>query len=381
VSKIIQFSQKLSRFLLAAFLWSHALFFLRAPSGIIEFIRTRIHFNAEEITLFLLLLLFSFLSGPDLGKTILNVLYIYFFPFILLFYVAYWPIRLAVLFHRRSKHTSAAQEITMAASERPTLTILGEKLPQTKSSEVAPSPILEVATRPFRKFVLLWGLLVVFTTHSQVLWLSLTVLFVQLIQQMCIVLRITWSSRSFIEKFTAGIPARVDEAFQKLYAANLDVTPIADLRNLLNQIRGLEWLVKILGHSPRVSRWIFAAGLTCLLLAYGYFGFLFSFGYVGLAKLSGVSFSWADSIVTSLFIPFYVTDLPRYLSLRLLGGIHCTLLAALGIGTVVNYFRQQLGPLQAAANLISVRLSEEEAKTRYLVLQQKLESDKTNNPK
>ena len=143
----------------------------------------------------------------------------------------------------------------------------------------------------------------------------------------------------------------------------------------------MEWLVKILGHSPRVSRWIFGIGLTCLLLTYGYFGFLFSFGYVGLAKLSGVFLPWVDSLVTSIFIPFYVADLPKIISLRILGGIHCTLLAALGIGTVLNYFRQQLEPLKAATTLVSVRLSEQEAQTRYLVLQQKVESEKPNTPK
>jgi hypothetical protein len=382
VSKIIQIGPKLLRFLLAAFLWLHAVFLLRAPSGALEFVRSRIHFSAEEITLFLLLLLFSFVSGPDLGKTILNLLYVYFFPFILLFYAVYWPIRLAILFWKRHKPPlNEGREITVAATEQPTLTILGEMPGQKKSKETITSAILEVATRPFRKFVLLWCLLVVFTTHLPVLWLSVIILFAQLARKMYVVLEITWSSRSAIERIVAGIPNRLDEALQKLYAIDFEVTPVADLRNLLNQIRGLEWLVKILGHSPRVSRWIFGIGLTCLLLTYGYFGFLFSFGYVGLAKLSGVFLPWVDSLVTSIFIPFYVADLPKIISLRILGGIHCTLLAALGIGTVLNYFRQQLEPLKAATTLVSVRLSEQEAQTRYLVLQQKVESEKPNTPK
>jgi hypothetical protein len=102
--------------------------------------------------------------------------------------------------------------------------------------------------------------------------------------------------------------------------------------------------------------------------------FIFSFMYVGIARAAGSSFSFADSLITSLFIPFFVTDLPKLLALKLLGGLQCTLVVTLGAGTIINYFRRQLEPLRAAGRALSLRLGDEAVRQKYAALQQKIEA-------
>jgi hypothetical protein len=79
--------------------------------------------------------------------------------------------------------------------------------------------------------------------------------------------------------------------------------------------------------------------LVSLGSRYVYIALLFSFTYYGIARVSGVLYSWTDALIASLFIPFFVTELPKLPVFRILGGLHCSLILAIGFGTFPIIFK------------------------------------------
>ena len=72
-----------------------------------------------------------------------------------------------------------------------------------------------------------------------------------------------------------------------------------------------------------------------------------------------------------MFIPFFLSDLPKILAAKLLGGIHCLLVVAVGIGTIVNFLRRKLDAIRSAATDLSDRFADENIQERYMILEEK----------
>jgi hypothetical protein len=113
---------------------------------------------------------------------------------------------------------------------------------------------------------------------------------------------------------------------------------------------------------------------------YIYIAALFSFAYCGIARVSGVSYSWPDALVASVFIPFFVSELPKILAVKLLGGIHCLLVVAVGVGTVVNFLRRKLDAVRRAATDLSDRFADQSIQEKYRILEQKFSTTGATGP-
>src|SRR6267378_3460111 len=81
--------RKATTFLLAVFLWLHALFFVNIQSPLIAKFTQLLRLTTAEFVLFALLVILSFLAASGFWKTLLSLTYIYCFPFVLLGYVFY----------------------------------------------------------------------------------------------------------------------------------------------------------------------------------------------------------------------------------------------------------------------------------------------------
>ena len=84
MNSVVTVARRLTRFLLASFLWLHALFFWSPHTRILAVLSRYIHLTLSEMTLFVLLFLFSVLCSSGWWNTVKSALYIYFFPFVLL---------------------------------------------------------------------------------------------------------------------------------------------------------------------------------------------------------------------------------------------------------------------------------------------------------
>jgi len=124
VGKSINVASNLIRFCLAVFLWSHAFFLLNIQSRIAEYIRGRVHVTTAEAILFVLLLTFSFVAGSGFGQTFVNLVYIYFFPFVLLFYAVYWPIRALRILKLKAARSAGTPPGSLVVQASPSSVVL-----------------------------------------------------------------------------------------------------------------------------------------------------------------------------------------------------------------------------------------------------------------
>src|SRR5882762_5858564 len=82
--------RKLTTVLLAVFLWLHGIFLLNVQSPFLLKGQRLLHLSSSEITLLAMLLIFSFASGSGFWKPLRSLIYVYFFPFVLIGYGFYW---------------------------------------------------------------------------------------------------------------------------------------------------------------------------------------------------------------------------------------------------------------------------------------------------
>lgn len=127
-----------------------------------------------------------------------------------------------------------------------------------------------------------------------------------------------------------------------------------------------------------LSRWAWVVGIMSFAAIYIYMALLFSFAYFGIAKVSGIAYSWTDALVASLFIPLFATELPKTIPLRLLGGIQFTLAVVIGVGTFFSFLQRRLFMVRTAATVVNDKLTEDAFQEKFKILGTKLAESPTN---
>ncbi len=376
MTKPLDQTRKVIRFVLSGYIWLHALFLVDGHSKFIGLLTRWLHLSIAETVTLLLLVAFTFVSCGGIWQTTINCLYIFFFPFILMGKVLYYSGKLAFaiarsLGFRPRKNTIDAPTET----KRENSTILSAPLSEIHETALKENSrvFLDVMTRPLRSWTVLWCLLCLSAVHKPVMWVSLLVLLSHLGRSLFRALRLALFSRSWLAQLEGGIRSAVNQRIDKLFQINFELTPLSELKTLFIQIRAYEIAVRFVKESPIFARATWGIGLSFIGLLYTYFAFLFSFAYFGLAHLSNVQLSWPQAFVSALFIPIYATNLPETFWIRVLAGIQFTSVVAIGIGTVLNYLRKRVGLLTESAQAMLSRLSEENTQQKYIVLQQKVE--------
>ena len=79
----------------------------------------------------------------------------------------------------------------------------------------------------------------------------------------------------------------------------------------------------------------------------------------------------------SIFIPVYVTELPKTFFMRFAGGMQWTLIVVSGFGTFWNYFHKRLEAVHTGAMKIGGLLTDETVRARYKLLESKVKPAKT----
>lgn len=362
--------RKATTLALAVLLWAHALLFVDFQVPVFRAATRLLRVTTSEAILFALLLSFSFLAASGFWRTVRSLAYIYLFPFVLLWYL----LRLCFHFvrgtHRRLvAHAPPAGGAPLAARGEVTTPPAppegAEGAPQARRNAEG---LWLFLARPFRRFTILWCILLLFSTHPVVVWLSLFVVLVHVARWSRFLLKILLFSDSWLRDVGARFMANLDRQLAALAQVTIESPPTTELKNLWNQITSLKRILGLLGDPYILSRWGWVLGIAFLGLIYVYMAFLFSFGYYGIARVGGADFPWPNALVTSLFIPFFVPDLPKMLAIEALGGIHCSLVVLVSVGTVVNFLRRKLDAMCAASADLSVRLSGRNVQEKILIL-------------
>jgi len=377
MASMLERVRKSTTFLLAVFLWLHALFFLPVQPALITRLAQGLRLTPSEIVLFVLLVIFSFLAASGFWRTVGSIAYIYGFPFVLVGYTFWWAFRIIRATNRWLLSQAPSPPIVRSIVFVPTpAPIVSESVqlevsPDTTKQKAA--DIWRFLLRPFRRFMLLWCILLLVTTHRTVIWLCLAVVLIQLARLIFLILRFLLFSpqlREILNKIGPALVTPIDNALTALKNVTRDVAPNNELRNLLNQLNIWRTMLDFLKNPYLVSRWGWIFGSVFFGVVYTYISFLFSFAYYGIARVSGIPYSWPDAFVTSIFFPFFFLDLPRTLGIKLLSGIHCVLLLGISIGTVVSFFTRKLDDIRRAATEVSDRFAEQTIQEKYTILQE-----------
>ncbi len=381
MNSVVIIIRRLARFLLASFLWLHALFFWNPQTHALATLSRYLHLTFSEMTLFVLLFLFSAFCSSGWWSALKSACYIYAFPFVMLGYFF-------VLLFQVLKGINAWFSRDQPAEDRPTLKDLivlpNPAAPPTQQPIVAQptvsaAPVAEkspatlfLVMRPFRRFTVLWCALLLFATHKLVLWLSLAVVMCVLVLRMLTILKLTLFSRSWLEKVGTRIYTRLNVMLSTLEAVTPRTEVTKELKDLWQQLGLWEKAARFLGNKYLLSRWASLLVGTFFACVYVYIALLFSFVYFGIARVSGLNVPWSEAAVDSIFIPVYVSELPKTIPMRLAGGVQWALIVVVGFGTFWNYFHKRLEAVHAGAMKISGLLANEGVRERYKILEAKV---------
>ncbi len=365
--------RKATTFLLASFLWIHAVLFLNFQSTLIANCTRVLRLSTSEFVLFALLVTFSFLTGSGFWKTLLSRLYIYFFPFVVLGYALYLCFLLLRRMNRWFKSQASPQlAAPLVANQGATSAIVPvlSASPESRiSSKEGALRLLRFLLRPFQRFMLLWCVLLLVTTHIGIVWLCLIVVLANLARKIFLLLTILLFSDPWLKKAGTALTGGLQNALAALAAITLDSAPDNELQNLWNQLSLWRKILEFLKDPYLMSRWAWVLGILFFGSIYIYIAILFSFGYYGVARASGIQYSWPDALLTSVFIPFFISDLPKVFAERFLGGIQCLLVVVVGVGTIVNFLRRKLDTVRRAATTLSDRFYDQNVREKYVVLE------------
>jgi hypothetical protein len=330
---------------------------------------------------------FSFLVASGFWKTLKSLTYIYFFPFVLVIYALYaLGIGLKAVNKWFKKQAHFESESQANPTQSPPL-LIGSTAPQAEpvgahqreASQTARQIVLFLL-RPFTRFMFLWCILLLTTTHRGIVWLCLVVVSVHLARKIFFILKLLFFSGPWFAKLWPALPTGLYQSIEALASVTNDSPPTNDLKNLWSQLNLWKKMLNFLKNPYMVSRWAWLLGILVFGLLYLYIAVLFSFVYYGIARVNGIPYSWPDALVSSVFIPFFVSDLPKLLVMRIIGGIHCVLVLTVGIGTVVNFLRRKLDAMRKAASELSHRLAEQSLQEKYLILEQKMAATNVTPP-
>jgi hypothetical protein len=371
--------RSLTRFTVAVILWAHATFLFSIPRNNLTPVFDRLHTSVGEATVLALIGGFSVLASYGWGNVAVDLVYIYFFPFVCLYYLARLLVRAASALNG---FVTPAEPIDPSEpqpyyAQIPTPVLIARRpLSEQSITEVDSvgqidesfwDKVARHALRPFRQLTLLWCLLLLLTTHRWLLTTALVVVSLQLVSLLVGVIALSFTSNGWFSKLTQAIQQETEKLIQRIAnAKNAGAT--LEVRNAWASLRYFLLGVQFLQDRRRVAQWtVFLGGVTFFVI-YLYLALLFSFEYYGIARLQGVTFDWADPLITSVFIPIAYPDLPHTKLLKLAGGIQWACVFALGASTVVSVFREKLEPLYAVVTTITRRMEEEEVKSTLIVL-------------
>jgi hypothetical protein len=385
VAALSEIIRKTTTFLLAVFVWLHALFLLNVQTSLVTKSAYYLRLTISETILLALLVVFSFASGSGFWKPFRSLLYIYAFPFVLFWRLLYWAFLSLRALHRWFKAQADQPSDAIITLEQKGQSIAPTPLPP----DAAPTnrgiredakDLAKFLLRPFRRFMLLWCILLLVATHIQIVWICLSVVIVHLARRIFILLKVMLFSDPYLKKAIARAFETVGNAIDVIDAFTPDTSPSNEIRTNWNNLNNWKRWTDFLRDDYLVSRWTWVIGALSFGLIYLYFSFLFSFLYFGVARVSGISYAWKDSLVASLFIPLFATELPKTFFLRLLGGMHFLLAVTVGISTFFSFLKRRLFVIRTAAVVINDRLGSPTFQEKFSMVGAKLAESPASSP-
>lgn len=387
--KILQFIRKFVRFWAGLFFWLNALLIISMPRPSLDALGLKIGLNPYETALVAFFIAMAVLSSYGFGKLLVDTLYIYAFPFILIYLLAKLLFKLLMHIPRLlSKFVPPPSE---QADWRTILQMFNPSiaLPATievaKQQEITLVPTTEASSQksirnsthekvnkfwekiklPFTSFTVLWGALIVLTDKSAILAVSLGIVFLHTLRFIFRLAAIAAGTNALF----SGVEKRAFDYMESLIQKIME-KPLDEKVTDSNVIQAVTML---LAYRTCAFLLLKRAEITYAIVALGCFiyanvflrlALLFGFIYIGVAKLRHIPLSFLDSMVNSLGMPLSYTFFPHDWVIQSVQLLHSIVVIALGAGFINAYFKRKLGSFRETAENVWSRLHEEQVKNR-----------------
>lgn len=368
MTRFAELLRKSTTLIIAVYFWLHAAFLFDFHSEVISQVARFARLSSAEVTIFVLLLGVSWLTGSGFSKSLASAAYIYFFPFVVLWYAAKWTVALLSKMQKWASFPGQPSDhgVEILDSQvKPRELVAFEHISLKETLSRASRLFL----KPFQGSTVLWCALLLVTSHPLIAWGCLLIISAQLARKLVLTIRVAIVSDyvlgNLAGKFFAGLEKTL-ASFSTLPANS----PIdAKIKTLLSEIGAWTKLVGFLKEPARLSQWVSVCTVFLIVCVHLYFAFFFSFVYYGIARVSGIAYTWPTAFVVSTCMPFLITELPRNLMAWLAGTLQCLCVLTLGIGTVINYVHRRIAEIQIRAGEFSVILADPAIKDKFVLLQ------------
>jgi hypothetical protein len=271
MAKLSESVRKITVFFLAVFLWLHALFILNVQSSLTSKVAHYLHLTTSEAILLALLVVVSFASGSGFWRRFLSLLYIYAFPFVLFWKLLHWSFLGFRRVHRWFKSQASPSIDTPLVIEQeasPPAATLPPSAPEKIAIKERAKEVLNCLLRPFQRFTFLWCVLLLASTHIQIVWSCLIVVILHLARKIFCLLSVMLFFDPYLDRGLAKLVEIVEKAANTVAAFTPDMTPSAQLRNDLNQVNLWTKITAFLRSDYLVSRWAWVLGIISFGLIY-----------------------------------------------------------------------------------------------------------------
>jgi hypothetical protein len=350
--------RKVVRGILAAAFWLHAAWaFSIFPAHFSTALASSIYFYNAALIGFILY--YSYFSRRGWLSVIYDFVYIYFWPFVITCRASWLVSRAGFSFAKSKLKFPSLSLITEKAPVLDVPSAPAPEAPMKQPEDSAKESILNRLLRPLTQFCVLWSILILSVQNKIFLAFCCLVALAGSARA----LKALWALRLDHTSRTKDIKQKFADIMATRIAAIRGWEEGRDYRTLTESINAVRLYEAVLAffedNRDFLARCTLAAGVAITIPFYCYISTLFSFIYLGICKIQGISWDWPSALSSSLFMPFAYTDLPHSFPVRILGGIQCIGVAVMGWNIVSRHLSDRFESIMRAATELKQPFTEQ----------------------
>lgn len=383
MNQLLHWIRKLTRFVLAILLWLNALLLLKVTPPSLSPLALRLHLGLGEVTILLLIAMSSVLLSYGWKNIAVDMLYLYFFPFVLLYHFIRLTLRASgyfvKIFSPASPRLSSSGSALTVRVQSSVPTVSNAQTQATGKHFFSLRSVLRHSLRPFFQFTLLWSLLLLLASHRWLLWAALIIVLAHLARTLVKVLGLAVFSIKGLSQLEDRIKKYAENLIAKILSLE-QIEPTQDVRQAWMSITGLQLGIAFLRNRQRAVQWMIFMAVLVFGAIYLYIAVLFGFAYYGVARIQLIPYSWGEAFVTALFILFEIGSLPHNIWIQILAGIQCLFVIMVGGGTIFGYLQKKIDSVYKAADFLNSRFQDEEIRRKIEMLSEKFKVSTPTTP-
>ena len=319
--------------------WLHAFLFTRLLDYIPAW-HSLSRLSLIKICITATILFYSFIAPYASWSIIVDTLYIYVSPVIALGVLSWKAGKLG--FRKLCKGFPILAQVfdpPQSTVAQPGLAASIIETPDTAS-------LLEIVSRPFTHFPLLWCFLIAISNERYIIVPALCAMIILAVRAVFV----------FHQVLEASVedPKKVEDRFRKMFenmvrdVARTDRTA-KEYQQTINIVLIYRSFLGFASSSASVKKMTKKLTVAIAVPTYIYVSTLCGFASYSIALFKGVHWSLADALISSIFMPIAFTNLPHIYSIQILGGLQVASLLVIGYDAIFRSIDNKMESLSVAA--------------------------------